>query len=379
MRATGLHSLSCSRRRNLHDTLPSLEGLVPQLRGCVTHLIFRHKILRDQSLLKTTEHDNRNFLEQETRTHMNQLSTAGLNRRDLFTAAAGAAVLTAAGRAAAAPAVTKGHIKQSIVTWCFGMMGDKWSIEKQCQVANELGCLSIELTEPKDWPLLKKHGLTCAIAPNGMPGAPFVKGFNNPRYHEEVIARTTEMIDACAEAGMPAVIAFTGFKWRDAEDPASGAMPDDEAFDNCVKGLKKIAGHAEKHGVTICLEHLNTRDDSHPMKGHPGYQGDDVDAVAAMLRRVGSERVKLLFDIYHVQIMNGDVIRRLEECKDIIGHVHTAGNPGRNELDDTQEINYPPIMRKLLEIGYDGYVGQEFIPTRDPLAGLREAVALCDV
>lgn len=305
--------------------------------------------------------------------------SSGINRRDLFTAAAGVAVATAAGGTAAAPATTKGRIKQSIVTWCFGLMGEQWSIEKQCEVANELGCLSIELTDPKDWPLLKKHGLTCAIAPNGMPGAPFVKGFNNPKYHEEVIARTTEMIDASAEAGMPAVIAFTGFKWRDAEDPASGAMSDEEAFDNCVKGLKQIAGHAEKQGVTICLEHLNTRDDSHPMKGHPGYQGDDVDAVAAMLRRVGSERVKLLFDIYHVQIMNGDVIRRLEECKDVIGHIHTAGNPGRGELDDTQEINYPPIMRQLLEIGYEGYVGQEFIPTRDPLAGLREAVALCDV
>ena len=212
-----------------------------------------------------------------------------------------------------------------------------------------------------------------------MPGAPYIKGFNNPKYRDEVIARTTKMIDSCEAAGIPAVIAFTGFKWRDAEDSASGAMTDEEAFDNCVTGLKKIAGHAEKKNVTICLEHLNTRDDSHPMKGHPGYQGDNVDAVANMLRRVGSDKVKLLFDIYHVQIMNGDVIRRIEECKDIIGHVHTAGNPGRGELDESQEINYPPIMQKLLAIGYQGYVGQEFIPTRDPLVGLREAVMLCDV
>ncbi len=310
---------------------------------------------------------------------MTPSARTGINRRDLFAAAAGAAVAGAATGAAAAPVASKGRIKQSIVSWCFGMMGDKWSIEKQCQVAGDLGCVSIELTEPKDWPLLKKHGLTCAIAPNGMPGQPFVKGFNNPKYHDEVITRTTAMIDAAAAAGVPAVIAFTGFKWRDAEDPTSGAMPDEEAFENCVTGLKKIAGHAENQGVTICLEHLNTRDDTHPMKGHPGYQGDDVDAVAAMLRRVGSERVKLLFDIYHVQIMNGDVIRRIDACRDIIGHIHTAGNPGRGELDDTQEINYPPIMRKLLEIGYEGYVGQEFIPTGDPLAGLRQAVALCDV
>jgi hydroxypyruvate isomerase len=115
------------------------------------------------------------------------------------------------------------------------------------------------------------------------------------------------------------------------------------------------------------------------MKGHPGYQGDDIDYVAGIVRRVGSDRLKLLFDNYHVQVMNGDVIRRIEECKDVIGHIHTAGNPGRAELDDNQEINYPPIMRKLVEIGYKGFVGHEFIPTRDPLAGLQQAVSLCDV
>ena len=115
------------------------------------------------------------------------------------------------------------------------------------------------------------------------------------------------------------------------------------------------------------------------MKGHPGYQGDDLDYVTRILRRVGSPRVKLLFDVYHVQIMNGDLIRRLEETKDILGHVHTAGNPGRGELDDKQEIQYAPVMQKLVAIGYQGYVGHEFIPTRNPLDGLREAVHLCDV
>jgi hydroxypyruvate isomerase len=115
------------------------------------------------------------------------------------------------------------------------------------------------------------------------------------------------------------------------------------------------------------------------MKGHPGYQGDDLDFVADIVRQVGSPRVRLLFDIYHVQVMHGDVIRRMESCRDIIGHVHTAGNPGRGELDDNQEINFPPILRKLVELGYDGYVGHEFIPNRDPLAGLRQAVELCDV
>ena len=273
----------------------------------------------------------------------------------------------------------KGRIKQSLDYWCYNVTGDKWDTEKMCQVAKDLGCKSIELAGPETWPTLKKHGLVCALAPNGMPGAPFMRGFNNPAYQPEVIARTSEAIDACAAAGFPAVIGFTGYKWRDADDPKSGEISLAEGADNCVKGLKQIASHAEKQGVTICLEHLNTRDDSHPMKGHPGYQGDDIDYVANIVRRVGSPRVKLLFDIYHVQVMNGDVIRRIEQCKDVIGHIHVAGCPGRGELDDDQEINFPPTMRKLLDIGYQGYVGQEFIPTRDPLAGLKQAVALCDV
>ena len=175
-----------------------------------------------------------------------------------------------------------------------------------------------------------------------------MKGFNNRRYHEEVIATTKKMIDACAAGGVPNVIAFTGYKWNDADDPKSGEISRDEGA-QLRQGLKEVAGYAEKKGVTICVEHLNMRDHSHPMKGHPGYQGDDLDWLAGILRKVGSPRVKLLFDIYHVQIMHGDVIRRFDQCKDIIGHVHTAGNPGRAELDDTQEINYPPIMRKLLE------------------------------
>ena len=304
-------------------------------------------------------------------------------RTVLKTAAATGAAAIAAPAALVPPAqgavAVKGRIKQSLVFWCYNVAGDKWDLEKMCQVAKDLGCGSIELTSPDQWPTLKKHGLTCAIAPNGMPGAPFMKGFNNPRYHDEVIARTTETIDACAAAGVPAVIAFTGYKWRDADDPKSGEISLDEGAANCVAGLKKVAGHAEKKGVTICLEHLNTRDDTHPMKGHPGYQGDDIDYVANIVRKVGSPRVKLLFDFYHVQVMNGDLIRHVEQCKDVIGHIHVAGNPGRGELDDNQEIYFPPLMRKLLDIGYTGWVGQEFIPTRDALAGLKQAVAACDV
>ena len=223
----------------------------------------------------------------------------------------------------------KGRIKQSIVHWCFNVAGDKWDTDRICQVAKEIGYGSIELADRSEWPTILKHGLAIAIAPNGMPGAMFMKGFNNPRYHDEVIARTTETIDACVAAGVPKVIAFTGYKWHDADDPASGEISAAEGADNCVQGLKAIAVHAEKQGVTLCLEHLNTRDDSHPMKGHPGYQGDDVDYVADIVRRVGSDRVKMLFDVYHVQVMNGDVIRRIKQCQDVIGHIHTAGVPGR--------------------------------------------------
>jgi hydroxypyruvate isomerase len=306
-------------------------------------------------------------------------------RRNVLETAAAAAVaagLTPQGLpmlSAAEPAVRKGRIKQSIVYWCFNARGEKWGVEKVCEVAKALGCPSIEIIGPEDWGTLKKHGLTCAIAPNGMPGAPFMRGFNNRAFHDELVERTGKMIDDCAAAGVPSVISFVGYRWTNPEDPKSAAISRDDAFANCVTGLKRIARHAEQKGVTICVEHLNTRDDSDPMKGHPGYQGDDLDFVVSILKKVGSPRVKLLFDIYHVQLMHGDIIRRIEANKEVIGHVHTAGVPGRAELDDTQEINYPPIMRKLLDIGYTGYVGQEFIPTRDPLAGLKQAVQLCDV
>jgi hydroxypyruvate isomerase len=229
------------------------------------------------------------------------------------------------------------------------------------------------------WPAIRGYGLEIAIALNGMPDPVFARGLNNLRYHEEVIARTKEVIDRCAESGVPNVIAFTGYKWMDAQDPGSGEISLAEGAANTVRGLRELAAYGEPRGVTVCLEHLNTRDDSHPMRGHPGYQGDDIDYCAEIIRQVGSPNAKLLFDIYHVAIMNGDILRRLRQHRDVIGHIHTAGVPGRGELVGQQEIHYPAVMQTLLEIGYRGYVGQEFIPTRDPAEGLAEAVALCDV
>jgi hydroxypyruvate isomerase len=277
-------------------------------------------------------------------------------------------------------AVRNNRINQAIVSWPYMLYGERWSLERVCQVARELGCGGVDLLGPADWPTLQAYGLTCPCAVNGMPDPPFVRGLNNARYRDEVIARTLRRIEECAAAGVPAVIAFTGYAHRDADDPSSGDIPLEEGLADTVRGLEVLARAAERHGVTVVLEHLNTRVRDDAFKGHPGYQGDDIDACADIIRRVGSPRVKLLFDVYHVQVMGGDVITRIRSYgTDVIGHVHTAGVPGRGELDDTQELQYAPIMRALLDIGYTGWVGQEFIPTRDPLEGLRQAVAICDV
>ncbi|MFH1715923.1 MAG: TIM barrel protein [Planctomycetota bacterium] len=295
-----------------------------------------------------------------------------INRRNMLkmVAGTGAAALTLGSckslRSNPKPAATKGRINHSVAYWCFAQY---WNLDKTCQISKALGCKSIELVGPDDFPTLKKYGLTCALAPNGMPDPPFVKGFNNPEYHDMIVSSTRNAIDACAEYNFPSVIAFTGFR----ED-----IPDDVGAANCVKGLKKIVGHAEKKKVNICLEILNSRV-AVEMKGHPGYQGDHIDYCIDIIRQVGSPRMKLLFDIYHVQIMDGDIISRIRQYKDYIGHYHTAGNPGRGELDDKQEINYRAIMEEIAKTGYTGYVGHEFVPTREPLEGLTEAIKVCDV
>jgi len=307
---------------------------------------------------------------------------AGLAAAGVATAGVATAGTTPVGLARTRPdetVVKRGRVKQSMAFWCFNVAGEKWDLARQAQVARQLGCGSVELVDHADFKVLIDNDLICAMTPNGMPGEPFAKGLNNVRYHDEIITRTKEAIDANAEAGFPNVIAFNGYKWVDADDPSSGEIPADEGARNCVAGLKKLAQYAERQKVTICIEMLNTRDDSHPMKGHPGYQGNHMDDVAEIVKRVGSPRVKLLFDIYHVQVMDGDVIRRIKQYAELIGHIHTAGNPGRCELDEEQEVNYAACMRALLKVGYDGYVGHEFIPTRDPMQGLVQAVTLCDV
>lgn len=274
-----------------------------------------------------------------------------------------------------------GRLKQSIAFWCFNSAGEMWSLERICEVANSLGCQSVELVETEEQlAIIQRYGLKCALMGLNMdPDPPFVRGFNNPQHWPILFQQTKKGIDAASKFGCPNIVAFTGYAARNPADPDSPTLSLEEGAENCVRGFKEIMGYAEEKQVTLCLEPLNTRDTSHPMKGHPGYQGAHMDYCMDIIKAVGSPNLKLLFDIYHTQIMDGDVIRRIEEYSDYIGHVHTAGCPGRGELDDTQEIAFKPIMHALAKVGYQGFVGHEYLPTRDPLVSLKEAVELCTV
>jgi hydroxypyruvate isomerase len=263
--------------------------------------------------------------------------------------------------------ISRGRIKQSVVQWCFKPM----PIEDLARRAAALGMKSVELAPPSDWPVLKKHGLTCAIASSHG----FVKGWNHKENWDFCAESITKSVNAAADFGCPSVITFSGMRG----DLPAGAEGDEIGKRNFVEGIKRVLPLAEQKKVTLALEMLNSRVDVE-MKGHPGYQCDSIEWAVDVCDRVGSDRLKILFDIYHVQIMQGDVIVRLKKYKDYIAHYHTAGNPGRNEIDETQEINYPGIMQAILATGYKGFVGQEFIPTwKDPIAALRHAARVCDV
>jgi hydroxypyruvate isomerase len=314
-----------------------------------------------------------------------------VNRRQLLQVAAGAAgalalpgVIRAEG-VGIEKAALKENIHHSVVTWCFEPY---WSFDVLCENASQLGCKSVELCPPESWATVKKHGLTCAIAPSHL----FIQGMNNPKYQPGCLEMLRKRIDQCADAGVKTVITFTGYAqdsgdWNNGSNPDLTKLPPNRAkidpetgANNCVEGFKKIVGYAEKKKINLAMEMLNSRVTDHPMKGHPGFQGDHIDYCMEIVNRVGSPRFGLLFDLYHVQIMDGDLIRRIHQCKDAIKHIHTAGVPGRGELDNEQEINYPPCMKALLEIGYEGYVGHEFIPRRlDPQVGLDQAIRVCDV
>lgn len=299
-----------------------------------------------------------------------------MKRRDFFRSAS-VGTLAAAGGAglaqaqspmsAADPAfkVKNGRIRQSIMGWTFNKHFDGPTLAKHCK---EIGLVAMEGLDRKDYPAVKELGLEISLV--GSHG--FAKGPCNPEFREFCVKSLREGIDVAANFGCKKVITFTGMRFE--------GMDEAKAVRDCIDVWKEVLPQAEEKGITLVLEHLNSRDDTHPMKGHPGYFGDDVDFCVELINKVGSPNFKLLFDIYHVSIMNGDVIRRIRQYKDVIGHYHTAGNPGRAELDDKQEINYPPIMREILATGYEGYVAQEFIPTwPDPLLALRHAAENCDV
>ncbi|MEC8905559.1 MAG: TIM barrel protein [Verrucomicrobiota bacterium] len=291
-----------------------------------------------------------------------------ISRRKLMaTAAATAATITGAQSEENKKPfrIKNNRIRQSIMGWCFNPM-PTMELAKHCK---EIGLVAMEGIDSKHYPAVRELGLKISLVSGGHG---FKNGPCNPKNTETVINGLKKGIDLAADIGTKSVITFTGMSYKD--------MNPDKAADLCVETWKKVMPHAEKKGITLVLEHLNSRDDSHPMKGHPGYFGDDVDFCAKLVNGVGSKNFKLLFDVYHVQVMNGDVIRRIKQYKDIIGHYHTAGCPGRGEIDETQEINYPPILKAILETGYKGYLAQEFIPTwKDPVQSLRHAAEICDI
>ncbi len=285
-------------------------------------------------------------------------------RHFLVTAALAAATpaLSSAQSKAAPYRITKGRIRQSVVHWNMKPL----TVVELADAAAAMGLGSVELIGPEHWPALKERGLTCAIA--GSHG--FAKGFAHVEEHDECLARLRQSIDACVAHGVERVITFSGFR---------RGLDDATARKNMIEGLKKVLPYAEEKKVTLCLEMLNSKV-SEEMKGHPDYWCDHIGKALDICQAISSERMKILFDLYHVQIMDGDLIRHYQQCREYVGHIHTAGNPGRAELDDQQEINYPPIMRAIAESGYTGFVGQEFIPrAADKVAALADAVRLCDV
>lgn len=251
-----------------------------------------------------------------------------------------------------------GKINHSICRWCYKEI----ELEDLCKAAVRIGIPSIELTGPEEWPLLKKYNLT-----SGLPwgaGKGIKDGWNNPEFHDELIADFESIFPKLKAAGLDKIITFSGNR---------NGLSEEQGLANCAMGLKRLMPAAEKHGITVVMELLNSK------VNHPDYQCDTTPWGAALCDAVGSENFKLLYDIYHMQIMEGDVIATIKKYQKYIAHYHTGGVPGRNEIDDSQELNYPAIMKAIVETGYKGFVGQEFRPTRDPLTSLEQAVKICDV
>ncbi|HET8656324.1 MAG TPA: TIM barrel protein [Longimicrobiaceae bacterium] len=273
-------------------------------------------------------------------------------------AVAGGPAAFTAPLAHAEPAHVAG-LKQSVCKWCY----PKQSVAELAAAARRIGLRSVELLGPEDWPVLKEHGLICALSSQPGPGG-IPKGFNRVENHEWLIPAYRQRIREAAEAGVPNVICFSGNR---------EGMDDQEGLQNCLRGVKQIVGDAERQGVMVVMELLNSRIDHHD------YMCDHTAWGVELVKAVGSPHFKLLYDIYHMQIMEGDVIRTIRDNHEYIAHYHTGGVPGRHEIDASQELYWPAVMRAIAETGYDGYVAQEFVPTRDPLTSLAEAYRICTV
>lgn len=293
---------------------------------------------------------------------------SNLSRRETLKSLAGSAAVAFAGmslstRVSAAEAVlapsVKGKVNHSVCRWCYQSI----ALEDLCKAAKDIGLASIELVGPEEWPVLKKYGLTSAL-PWGA-GKGIVDGFNNPALHDELVKSYEEMIPKVAAQGYNQIICFSGNR---------NGLDDEKGIENCAKGLQRLLPVAEKHKVTLVMELLNSKVD------HKDYQCDHTAWGVALCEKLGSDRFKLLYDIYHMQIMEGDVIATIKKYNKYISHYHTGGVPGRNEIDESQELNYPAIMKAIIETGFKGFVAQEFIPKRpDKLASLKQGVQICDI
>jgi hydroxypyruvate isomerase len=285
-----------------------------------------------------------------------------MNRRQAVGAMAGIAAATALAPGARAMAreanpVRASRLKQSVSRWCYG----NFPLEELCQSSRKIGLSAIDLLDEKDWTTPRQFGLTCAMA-NGFGSIP--KGFNRPDNHDKLVADAERMLPLAAAAGVPNIVCFSGNR---------AGMSDGEGIANCVAGLRRIIPTAERVGVTLCLELLNSKVDHHD------YHADHTAWGVQVVQGVGSPRLKLLYDIYHMQIMEGDVVHTIRENAQHIAHYHTGGVPGRNEIDETQELNYRRVAQAIADSGFSGFLAHEFVPRRDPLTSLAQAFAICEV
>ncbi|MFT5997437.1 MAG: hydroxypyruvate isomerase [Arenicella sp.] len=256
----------------------------------------------------------------------------------------------------------KGHINHSVARWTYGEL----SIEELCQAVKSIGFSAIDLVGPKDWPVLKRYGIESSMC-NGAE-INLVDGWIHPQFHDELVERYTQHIDLVSEAGYTNLVCFSG---------NARGMTKEVGLKNALKGLQRILPHAEKKGVVVQMELFNSKID------HPDYMADTSAWGVALCQQLDSSNFKLLYDIYHMQVNEGDIIRTIQNYHPYFGHYHTAGVPGRHEIDDSQELYYPAIAKAILETGYTGFLAQEFIPTADNQAGkiesLRNAIHICDV